>query len=391
MRDTAPTRAAPPPNLLLAALTACGLMALTAYAPALPRIVTDLHAPPARVQLTMSLYFLIFATGQLLGGPLSDRLGRRPVALGGMALFATGSLIGATAGSLESLLAGRMLQALGGAAGAMLARAIIKDVFPADQVARALTQVVMISALVPIVAPVLGGYLADWLGWRSILWVLGAYGTAVFAALALLYRETAPPGARRPLGAYPRIYRGLIGNRAFMGYTLNAGAFAVAYFSFLSGMPIALTAATGMGTAEFGRWFALMPAAYLAGNALSSRLLRVHDAARMLRAGSLVSTTGAAAMLACWAVFPPGPAAVFLPALLLTAGHGMAMNSATALSMNSAPDSPGTAAALMGAINMACAGLGTLLVATPSVGAVVAIVLAAQSVALLLATARRRG
>ncbi|MCB1390522.1 MAG: multidrug effflux MFS transporter [Rhodobacteraceae bacterium] len=390
MRDTAPGLAAAPPNLLLAALTACGLMALTAYAPALPRIVEDLHAPPAQVQLTMSLYFLIFAAGQLVGGPLSDVLGRRPVALGGMALFATGSLIGAAAGTIEMLLAGRLLQALGGAAGAMLARAIIKDVFPEQQVARALTRVVMISALVPIVAPVLGGYLADWLGWRAILWVLAAYGTGVFAALALRYRETAPLDTRRPLRVYPGIYRGLLQNRSFMGYTLNAGAFAIAYFSFLSGMPIALTAATGMSTAEFGRWFALMPAAYLVGNALSNRLLRYHDAQRMLRAGSLVSTLGAGGMLACWAAFDPGPAAVFLPALVLTAGHGMAMTSATALSMNSAPASPGTAAALMGALNMACAGLGTLLVATPSVGAVVGIVLAAQTAALLLAATLRR-
>ena len=390
MRDTAPTRAAAPPNLLLAALTACGLLALTAYAPAMPRIVEDLHLPEVQVQATMSLYFLLFALGQLLGGPLSDRLGRRPVALAGMGLFVLGSVLAASAGTIGTILAGRVLQALGGAAGAVLARAIVKDVYPADQVARALTRVVMISALVPIVAPVLGGYLADWLGWRSILWVLAIYAAGVFVALALWFRETAPQASRRPLRHYPALYRALLMNRRFLGFTLNAGAFGTAYFAFLSGMPISLTAATGMSTAEFGRWFALMPGAYLLGNATSSRLLRVHDPRRMLLAGSLLSTLGALAMLLAHLGWPPSPATVFLPALLLTAGHGMAMSSATALSMNSAPDNPGTAVALMGALNMLCAGLGTMLVSVPGVGRVIAVVLGAQLLALVLAGLRSR-
>lgn len=390
MLDTAPTSAAPPPNLLLAGLTACGLMALTAYAPALPRIVDDLRVPAAQVQMTMTVYFLLFALGQLVSGPLSDVWGRRPVALAGMALFTLGGMVGASAGSVDMLLVGRILQALGGATGSVLARAIVKDVYPADRVARALTQVVMISALVPIVAPVLGGWMADWLGWRSILWLLTGFGAAVFAALLGHYRETVPPGARRPLAAYPGIYRSLVANRRFMGFALNAGAFSTAYFAFLAGMPLAMTAATGMSTADFGRWFALMPAAYLAGNATSSRMLKRRDAGWMLRLGSLVSTLGAAVMLAAWLALPLSAATIFLPALILTYGHGLAMSSATALSMNSAPENPGTAVALMGAMNMTCAGLGSLLMTAPGIGTVIAVVTAGQLVALLLATVLRR-
>lgn len=382
--ETVPRAGSAPPNLMLAALTSCGLLALTAYAPAMPLIVSDLGVPVSQVQLTMTLYFLVLAAGQLIAGPLSDLWGRKPVALAGMALFTLGSLLGALAGGIETLLAARLMQALGGAAGSVLARAIVKDVFPGDQVARALTRVVMISALVPIAGPVAGGALAHALGWRAILWVLAGFSAAVFLGLILTFRETAPRDNRRPLRAYAGIYRDLLINRPFLRFSLNAGAFAMAYFSFLSGMPVAVTAASGISAAEFGRWFALMPAAYLVGNAASSRLLRVHDAGRLLRAGSLLSTAGAAAMLAAYLTLPPSPAAVFLPALLLTAGHGMAMASATALTLNTAPSSPGTAVALMGALNMGCAGLGTMLVAQPGIGTVVATILVAQLAALAL-------
>ncbi|WP_416138698.1 MFS transporter [Halomonas sp. HK25] len=169
----------------LAALTALGPLATDMYLPAMPAMAEALDTGPDRVQLTLSLYMAGFALAQLLCGPISDRFGRKPIMVGGFALFLAASLLCAFAPSIESLLAGRFLQALGGAAGPVLGRAAVRDIYGPLEAGRILSHLASIMALAPALAPVMGAGLLLVFGWEAIFLVLALYAAIALALLAL--------------------------------------------------------------------------------------------------------------------------------------------------------------------------------------------------------------
>ena len=170
-------RVGPPSLGLLAAITALAFCALHMVVPALPLLVPLFDDSPSRVQLVLSLYLAGIAAGQLVYGPLSDRFGRRPVLIVGLAIFLFGTVLCGAAPSLDLLILGRVLEGLGACAGIVLARAIIRDVYEREAAARGLALVMMAMTLAPAISPAFGAYLSEWIDWRAIFLLLGGLGT----------------------------------------------------------------------------------------------------------------------------------------------------------------------------------------------------------------------
>ena len=218
---------------LLAALTALGPLSMDMYLPSLPEIARVLHAPPARVQLTISSYLIGFAVGQVIYGPLSDRHGRRPVLLAALAAYVTSTLICAVTQSIDPLIGARFLQGIGGSGTIVLARAMVRDAYSGARAGRELSLMGSISAFAPIVAPMIGGVLQTAFGWRANFVVMG--GAAVIAMLVagrllpetLRQRAHGPFSLSRIVGSYGSVlrHRGFIANLAILTISY-AGLFA---------------------------------------------------------------------------------------------------------------------------------------------------------------------
>src|SRR4051794_1639272 len=234
----------------------------------MPGLVDAFRTDIPTIYLALSLYLVGLGIGQLLYGPASDRYGRKPPLLVGLALFCLGSALCAAAANVELFLAGRVLQALGGASGTVLGRAMIHDVHGSEGSASAIGYMVMASTIGTGMAPALGGGLDRWFGWRSIFLLLAAAGCTLLAVCAIRVPETVAPSqgfARRPLLAELRI---LLSAPVFMRYALYSPFLFAAYYAFVSGSPIVMIAVWRSSPEAFAPWWVLGSACYVIGNFL---------------------------------------------------------------------------------------------------------------------------
>ncbi len=243
--------------LLLSALVAFGPLSIDMYLPSLPAIAADLGASDAQVQRSISGFLVGFCVGMLFYGPLSDRFGRRPVLLAGIALYLFSSLACALADSAGQLVLLRVLQALGGGAASVLARAMVRDLYPLGEAARMLALMHMVTMLAPLAAPLLGGYLMLWAGWRALFVVL-----ALFAGLCLLavwrVAESHPPERRGGSLAQAFLaYGRLLGDRRALGYVLCMGLAFAGMFAYISAAPFVFIEHFGVRAERFGWFFGL--------------------------------------------------------------------------------------------------------------------------------------
>jgi len=230
-----------PPVSLLVAATATGPLALNVFVPSMPALPAAFGTGHATVQLTLSLYLVGVAVGQLAYGPLSDRFGRRPVLLGGLGLYVLASIACALAPSIGLLILGRVAQALGGCAGMVIGRAVVRDAWDRDEATRVLALVIAGMALAPMIGPVLGGFLDEWAGWRAGFVLLVGFGAVVLLAglraLPETHRDRTPfPGPAALVAAY----RALGSKPLFLGNALATATATAAFFAFLSGAPHAM-------------------------------------------------------------------------------------------------------------------------------------------------------
>jgi DHA1 family bicyclomycin/chloramphenicol resistance-like MFS transporter len=352
-----------PPVILLVAISAIGPLALNIFVPSIPGLASAFQASHGTVQLTLTLYLVGVAVGQLLYGPLSDRFGRRPLLLGGLALFLVASLLCAFATSIGWLILGRVFQAVGGCSGLVLGRAIVRDVYGRDRAASVLAYVTMGMAVAPMVAPAIGGQLDVWMGWRASFLLLLVLGAATLAWSALSLGETHHD--RRPLPGAAGMALGfarLLGRRAFLGYALNTAFTSAVFFGFLAGAPRLMTDVLHEPPSTYGALFILVSAGYIVGNFVAGRLSVAVGTERMVLAGSLVSAAGAALMIA-WLLGPGlGPLALFVPMTLVGIGNGIGMPNAIAAAVSVDPQAAGTASGLLGFLQMGVGALATVLV-----------------------------
>lgn len=339
--------------IALVAVTAIGPLAMQIFIPALPIIQRDFGVAAGTAQLALSLSMLAIALATLAYGPLSDRHGRRPVLIGGLLVYLAGSLICTLAPDMAWLILGRILQASGGAAGIVLARAIVRDVYAHEKVASALAYLTMAMIVAPMVAPAIGGMLTEFLGWRAIFASVGMVGVPVLALVLLRLAETnSQPARHRGLAGMLEGFALLLRAPLFCGYALN-GAFAMAaFFAFAAGAPYLMVNVMGRPVSEYGLYFIAVSFAFMLGNFAAARLSHRLGGDAMILAGSVLGLAVilVGALLAALHVWTP--LAIFGPMICIAFGNGLSMPNAQAGALGVLPRSAGTASGLSGFLQM---------------------------------------
>jgi DHA1 family bicyclomycin/chloramphenicol resistance-like MFS transporter len=354
--EAAPARDAGTPWRLLGLLiciTAIGPTTLNILVPALPNLARVLGTDADTVQLAVSLYLIGLATAQLLAGPLSDRFGRRPVALGGLALTAIMSLAALAVGNVASLIVVRIVQAIGAASGIVVARAIVRDLFERDRAAAMLGLVATAMVIAPTFGPLIGGLLETAFGWQSIFLFVAAASLAVLAWGTAVLPETRRREPGGPGTGFGDNLAALARSASFHAYVLCAAFGSGTFFAFLGGGPHAVVTIMGRSSAEFGVWFALSSVGYMAGNFLTSRLSMRFGIDRMIGWGLAIEGVGAAVAIVLAAFAHPwGPAIIFIPQLIMGFGNGVMLPNAIAGAVSIRPQAAGTASGFLGCIQM---------------------------------------
>ncbi len=356
--------AAGPPSLtLLAAVTAIAFCALHMVVPALPLLATAFDENPARVQLVLTLYLAGIAGGQLVYGPVSDRFGRRPVLIAGLAMFLAGTLLCGLAWSLTALIVGRVFQACGACAGIVLSRAIIRDVYEREAAARGLAIVMMAMSLAPGISPAIGAYLAEWVDWRAIFALLGILGAIALWLTVARLGETNTHKARLDLVSMAGSCIALLRSPAFLGFALCSACTSASWFTFIASAPHVLSEALGEPPSTYGLMILLPMATYMLGNAATARFALRLGSLRLLILGRAIAVAAAVAMALWYIGLGLSPWALFLPMALCEIGDGLSQPAALAAGLSLHPRLAGTASGLMGFLQMMVAAIGTFVVA----------------------------
>jgi len=260
-------------EVLLGALTAIAPLSIDMYVPAFPTIGAQLDVDTAAVQLTLSAFFVGFASAQLFAGPIVDRFGRKRPLLIGLLVYVVGSLLCAVAPSLPLLLAGRVIQAMGGAFAVVVPRAVVRDLVSGADAARMFSRLMLVMGVAPIVAPLLGGWLLTTFGWRSIFVVLSFAGLALLVATATLLPPTTTSLSPSKLPAW----RAVLTDRSFVRYTLAGGCAQAAMFAYIAGSPFVLIELHHVDAGHYGWFFGANAAALIVASQLNRRLLSTHS------------------------------------------------------------------------------------------------------------------
>jgi DHA1 family bicyclomycin/chloramphenicol resistance-like MFS transporter len=373
---------------LLMAMTAIGPATLNILVPALPGLIAEFATDAGTVQLTLSLYLLSLATAQLLLGPLSDRFGRRPVVLGGLALAVLASLAAIATSSIGALIAVRLVQAIGAATGIVMGRAIIRDLFDRERAAGMIGLVTTAMVIAPMVSPLIGGILDTAFGWEAIFLFLAVFSGAVLTWAAIVLPETRPASMAQSPAMLLQDVRILLSNAKFLAYVLTAALGSAPFFTFLGGGPHVVVTLMGRSSAEFGLWFAVTSLGYMSGNFSVSRLSQRFGVDTLIVAGIGFELVGAALTAILVATMPEaGPAIIFLPQFVISFGNGLLLPNAIAGAVSIRPQAAGTAAGLTGFTQMATGAASTQVVSVLLAASSSAMPMAWMLVGLVVATA----
>jgi MFS transporter, DHA1 family, multidrug resistance protein len=275
---------------LLGALTALGPLGVDMYLPAFPAMGADLSASPAAVQRTLATFLFGMAAGQVVVGPLADRYGRRRPLIAGLGLFGLASLGCALAASAEALAWLRLVQALGGCAGMVVARAVVRDLCDERGAVRMMAMLMLVMGAAPILAPMLGGALIAAFGWRAIFWVLAAYAAAALVLVGLALPESLPPERRRRdnLVAVLAVYLQILRDRRFLAHALAGAVPMLGLFAYLVGSPHVLMGVHGLSPMEYGVAFGSNAVGLILASQVISRLVRRSVAPSLLLVRALM-------------------------------------------------------------------------------------------------------
>lgn len=342
--------------VLMGALAALGPLAIDMYLPAFGHIAQDLQVPQSLVERTLASYLLGLALAQLFYGPLADRYGRRLPLLYGLALFTVASLACAVSQDITHLMIWRVVQAFGGAAGMVVPRAVIRDHLDTQEAAKALSLLMLVMGVMPILAPLLGGQAVTFGSWRIVFYLMALIGAGLWLTVLLRMRESLAPERRTPLAVSTiiRNFRLLLTHRGFMGYSLAGGMGTAGLFAYISGSPLVFINIYGIDPRWFGLLFGLNAISLILAAQVSARLLNRYLPLTLLVHSqfTLVLMTLAALVLTLlgW---------INLPLLMLClmgfmASQGFVGPNAAALALAEQGPRLGTASALMGSLQMSC-------------------------------------
>lgn len=349
--------------ILMGALTAIGPLSIDMYLPAFPAIATEFTAT-GRIELTLASFFTGLALGQLFYGPISDRFGRKPPLYFGLTLFVIASVGAALSTDIQALIGWRFMQGLGGCAGMVISRAVVRDRCTPPEAARAFSLLMLVMGLAPILAPLLGGIIVITTGWRAIFILLALFASGCLLAIWQRLNESHETQPTHPLqlGKVLQDYAHLFRDRTFMSYTLTSSLAFTGMFAYIAGSPYVLMQLHHIQPQYYGWVFGSNAVGLITASQLNARLLRRHDMSVLLRWGvTAAAITG---------VFLAGMAALdTLPLPLLLAGLFVFISSLGFISPNASAAAlahqgrkAGTASALMGALQFVLATLaGTLM------------------------------
>lgn len=351
-------RMTPPANTkmligVLAVITALGPLAMQIILPVLPVMQDAFMVSAGTVQYVLSLALFTIAFATLVYGPASDRYGRRPVLLVGLVIFLLGSVVSAVAPSIELLIAGRVTQAVGGAAGMVVSRAIIRDLYDRDTAARLMAYMITALVIAPMVAPLIGGLLNDAFGWRAIFVFSGVVGMVVLALALPRVPESLQPGtSAQTLRGMFSGFGVLLRVPAFLGYAGQAAFGMGMFMAFLGAAPFVTINVLERPPTEFGLFFVLISAGFMAGTFMTARLGQRIGLDRMMRVGSGLAVVFGIVMLAFVLVGVWSPWTIFLPGMGMAFANGLSMPNAQAGAVSISPRFAGTASGLLAFLQM---------------------------------------
>ncbi len=336
-------------TVFLASLTAVGPLSTDMYLPSLPAIAAEFGADTGATQLTLSTHLIGFAGSQLFYGPLSDRFGRRPVLIGGFLLYIAGSVVSLFVMSIEQLILARLLQAVGGGASVVLARAIVRDLFEGAEAGQMLAKMAAIMGLVPALAPMLGGVVQDFYGWKANFIAMALFGVVLLGIVATSLGETLPPARRQSAApiAILRNYRRLLADMRFLKYLAVACVCFSGLFAFISGSSFVLQGRYGLSPVVYWLCFGAMAGGYVAGSLSGSRLVRRFGIDGTLRAGGFAAALGGLLMLG-GLMSSVSALAIVMPIVIYGFAVGLTMPQAMAGALTPFPEMAGTASSLLG-------------------------------------------
>lgn len=343
--------------LLLGALVALGPFTVDLYLPAFPDVARDLGASDAAIQLTLTATMVGFGLGQLIVGPLSDALGRRRPLLIATSVHILASVAVAFAPTVAWVTAGRVVQGIGAAGGAVVAMAVVRDLFGGQPLIRMLARMALVTGLAPVLAPVIGSQLLRVTQWRGIFLVLAAYGLVMTIVAAVLISETLPIDRRGAVSAavIRGRYRRLLTDPVFVGVLVVGAMGFTSLFSYLSSSSFLLQDRFGLSPQQFGLVFGVNSLGLVIASQTSSRLMRRFAPRSVMSIGVTVMLVGAVTLFTL-AQFGGGLAALLIPLFFVVASFGLTMPTVQTMALADHGSEAGTAASLLGAMNFGVAG-----------------------------------
>jgi DHA1 family bicyclomycin/chloramphenicol resistance-like MFS transporter len=342
--------------LLLVAMTGVAPISLYMLVPALPVLASTFGRDISIAQMTVSLFMVGIACSQIIMGPLSDRFGRRPVLLAGLGLMVAASAGCIFAESLPQLIAARFLQALGGATGMVVSRAIIRDLYSRDRVGAMISLVIAVMMIAQMLSPLTGGLLETAFGWRAIFYAITAASLIIAVAIAFALPETRR--ARTEGGGFRGDVGSLVTSRAFIGYVLCQVLASQIIFTFAGAGPYIVVTQMGRSSAEYGAWFATTGFAYLIGNLFCVRFAPRHSLEKLIWFGLALQFAGSLLNL-LWGVtgLNQAPSWLFGTQMIVMFANAFVMSNSAAGAISVRPEAAGTASGAMGFLQM---GMGSL-------------------------------
>lgn len=353
--------------LILGAIAALTPLAIDMYLPAMPDIATALQASPSAVQTTLTAYTAGFAIGQLFHGPLADSYGRRPILIIGTLLFAMMAVIGAMTNDITTLTIVRVLQGFMGAAAAVIIQALVRDLFEREEFARTMSFITLVMTVAPLAAPVAGGYLAAWFGWRSIFWALAIFAVLVIVAILIKIPETLPVERRLPLrlGTTLQNYGRLLRTPAALGFIFCSGFSFAGMFTFLTVGAFIYIDHFHVAPEHFGYLMSLNIVCLIALTTLNGRMVHKIGSHGMLKFGLAVQLL-AGLLLVLGQAFHLGLWGTVIPVMLFVGGISTIGSNAMACLLGDYPQMAGTASSLAGTVRFGTGSVvGTLVALMP--------------------------
>jgi DHA1 family bicyclomycin/chloramphenicol resistance-like MFS transporter len=359
--------------VILGSMVAIGPLSIDMYLPGLPEITRSLHAEDAAVQLTLTAVVAGLALGQLVAGPLSDRIGRRRPLIVGLLSYSAASLLCALAPSVLALTGLRFLQGLTGGAGIVIGRAVVRDLYSGAAAAKLFSSLMLVTGLAPILAPVIGAQVLRFTAWQGIFVVLACLSLGIVTLATIALPETLPPERRdrRGLAGALHTMRSLLTQRSFLGYALTAALAFGALFAYISGSPFVFQEIYGLSPQAFSFAFGVNGLGLVAGSQINARLVGRYGPAYLLRRALLVITASAAALLAVVLIGGLGVWPVIITTFLVMSSLSFVMPNSTALALADHAKVAGTASALLGVIQFLVGGLAAPLVGLGGTGSAV--------------------